>query len=139
MVCRITRITNDFEDRFAKFKSDQNVDEFVAGIHKHRATPRTQRVIDNFKPIIAMGNCNTCGKAHFFSSHIFCQHCRSCDVYVPELMKYKKCLADVLLWLEAVCAPIEHPDFAFTIYKLAIYKARAIESGHVMTKEQEGS
>ena len=133
----ITRITNDFEDRFAKFKSDPNADEFVATIQKHRAAPGTQRVIDNFKPIIAMGKCNTCGKeTHFFSSHIFCQHCRSCDVYVPELMKYKKCLADVLLWLEAVCAPIEHPDFALIIYKLAIYKARAIESGHVMTKEQ---
>ena len=51
-------------------------------------------------------------------------------------MKYKKCLADVLLWLEVVCAPVEHPDFALFIYKLAIYKALAIEMGHVMTKEQ---
>jgi hypothetical protein len=133
----ITRITNDFEDRFTKFKSDPISIRFVDTILKLRAEPGIKRVIDNFKPIIAMGKCNTCGKeTHFFSSHIFCKHCRSCDVYVPELMKYKKCLADVLFWLEEVCAPVEHSDFALFIYKLALYKARAVELGHVMTKEQ---
>lgn len=133
----ITRITNDFVDRFEKFQADPNSNHLVEVILNLRAEPNTKRIIGNFKPIIAMGKCNACAKeTTFFSSHVFCQHCRSSDVYVPELTRYKKCLADVLLWVEAVCAPIEHPDFALLIYKLALYKARAIELGHVMTKEQ---
>ena len=99
----ITRLTNDFEERFAGFKSNPKTIQLVSTIQKFRAEPNTKRVIDNFKPIIALGKCNACGKeTPFWSSHLFCQHCRSSDVYVPELLKYKKCLMDVLFWLEEV-------------------------------------
>src|SRR5438309_7328378 len=84
----ITRITSDFEDRFTKFKSDPNTVWLVSIIQNYRSQTGAQRVIDDFKPIIGLGKCNTCGKeTPFFSSLICCQHCRSCDVYVPELMK----------------------------------------------------